>query len=83
VAIPTVNTTAAATVQLCSYSTTAVGYHQAATAVSSQQLSMLQLWEDGSLCSKISSTQAKQLTASSDTYGQPTEGSSEESYTMD
>jgi hypothetical protein len=36
--------------------------HQASTAISRQQLSMLQLWEDGPLCSRMPPTQAKQLT---------------------
>jgi hypothetical protein len=39
----TAATTAAGTAQPCPYSTTAVGCHQATTAVSQQQLSMLQL----------------------------------------
>jgi hypothetical protein len=44
VAIPTATaTTTAVAVQPCSYSTTVAGYHQAATAVSHQQLSIVQL----------------------------------------
>jgi hypothetical protein len=45
------NIVAAATVQPCSYSATAAGCHQAVTVVSCQQFSMLQLREDGALCS--------------------------------
>jgi hypothetical protein len=44
---------------------------------------MLQLREDGSLCLRMSPAQAKQLTASSGTHGQPVEGPSEGSYTPD
>jgi hypothetical protein len=35
------------------YSTTAASYHQATIVVSRQQLSMLQLWEDGPLSSRM------------------------------
>jgi hypothetical protein len=42
-------TVATSAVQPCPYPTTTAGCHQATTAVSRQQLSMLQLWEDGSL----------------------------------
>jgi hypothetical protein len=69
--------------QPCPYSTATVGYHQAATAVSCQQLSMLQLWEDGPLCSIMPPDQAKQLTASSDTCGQLAEGPLEGACTTD
>jgi hypothetical protein len=54
-AIPAATATAAAgaAVQLCPYQNTAAGCHQATTAVSHQHLSMLQLWEDGPLCSRM------------------------------
>jgi hypothetical protein len=42
-------TAAAAAVQPCSYPTAIAGCHQASTAIPHQQLSMLQLWEDGPL----------------------------------
>jgi hypothetical protein len=74
---PTISTaaiSAATTFQRCSYSTAAAGYHQAATAIPHQQLSMHQLWEDGPLCSRMLPTKAKQLTASSGTHGHPTGG---------
>jgi hypothetical protein len=74
---------AAAIVQLCSYPTTTAGCHQAATAFSCQQVSMFQLWENGPLCSRMLPAKAKQLTASSRTRGEPTEGSSEGSCTTD
>jgi hypothetical protein len=35
---------------------------------------MLQLWEDVPLCSRMPPAQAKQLTVSSGTHGQPAEG---------
>jgi hypothetical protein len=75
---PTIPTAAvpAATIQPCSYSTTTVGRHKATIAVSHQQLSMLQLREDGALCSRMPPAKAKKLTASFDTRGQPTEGPS-------
>jgi hypothetical protein len=85
-AIPAATTAAAATttaVQLCTYSTTTAGYHQATTAVSRQLLSMIQLREDGPLCSRMPPAFAKQLTVSSGTHGQSAEGPSEVSYTMD
>jgi hypothetical protein len=63
------------------YSTTAASCHQANISVSYQQLSMLQLWEDGSLCSGMSLAQAKQLTTSLSTCGQSVEGPSKGSYT--
>jgi hypothetical protein len=69
-------------VQPYPYSTAAAGCHQATTTVSSQQLSMLQLWEDGPLCSRMPPAQAKQLAVSSGTCGQSAEGPSEGSYTM-
>jgi hypothetical protein len=78
-----VDATAAETVQPCFYSTTAVGYHQATTAIARQQLSMLQLQEHGPLCSRMPSAKAKQLTTSSGTRGQPTEGPSKGSCTID
>jgi hypothetical protein len=62
----TAATTVAATTQPCSYPIT--------TAISCQQLSMLQLWEDVPLCSRMPPAQAKQLTVSSGTHGQPAEG---------
>jgi hypothetical protein len=84
-AIPVATTAIAAAVvaQLCSYSTTVVGCHEATTTVSHQQLSMLQLWEDGALCLRMPPAQAKQLTVSSSTRGQSTEGPMEGSCTMD
>jgi hypothetical protein len=53
--IPTATVAAAAkaAVQPCPYSTIAAGCHQATTIVSRQQLSMLQLQEDGPLCSRM------------------------------
>jgi hypothetical protein len=48
-----------------------------------QQISMLQLWEDGPLCSRMPPAKAKQLTVSSGTRGQPIEGPSKGSCTMD
>jgi hypothetical protein len=82
-AIPTSTTTAVATVvvQLCPYSTAAAAYHQATTAVSRQQFSMLQLREERQLRSRMSHAQAKQLTASSGTCGKSAEGPSEGSCT--
>jgi hypothetical protein len=65
-----------------SSSSTIAGCHQAVIAVSHQQLSMLQLWEDGPLCSRMPSAQAKQLAVSSSTRGQSVEGPSEVSCTM-
>jgi hypothetical protein len=55
--------------------------HQAAIAVSRQQLSVLQLWKNGPLCSRMPSAQAKQLAASSGTRGQLADGPSERSCT--
>jgi hypothetical protein len=75
--------TTTAGVQPCSYSNAIIGCHQATIAVSCQQLSILQLREDGALCSTMPSAQAKQLTASSGTYGQLAEGPSEGSCTTD
>jgi hypothetical protein len=75
--------TIAAMVQPCSHPTATVGCHQATTAISHQQLSMLQLWEDGPLCSIMQPTQAKQLSVSSRARGQPAEGPSEGSCKMD
>jgi hypothetical protein len=71
-AIPTATAAAAAiaAIQPCPYSTTAIGCHQATTTVSCQQLSMLQLQEDGPLCSRMPLAQAKQLAVSSGTCGQ-------------
>jgi hypothetical protein len=82
--IPAVTTAAVATVavQPCPYPTTTIGCHQATTAVSRQQLSMLQLWEDGSLRSGMPPAQAKQLVVSFDTHGKSAEGPSEGSYNM-
>jgi hypothetical protein len=88
VAIPAVTATTAAAaaavaVQPCSYSTTTVGYHQVTTVVSRWQHSMLRLWEDGALCSRMLPAQAKQLTASSGTHSQSAEGPTEGSYNTD
>jgi hypothetical protein len=66
--------TAAVAVQPCSYSTAIAGCCQATTAVSRQQLSMLQLQEDGPLRSRMPPAQEKQLTTSSGTRGQLAEG---------
>jgi hypothetical protein len=73
---PTIVTAAipVATVQACSYSTTTAECHQASTTISSQQLTMLQLQEDGPLCSRMLPAQAKQLTMSSGTRGQLAKG---------
>jgi hypothetical protein len=58
--LPTIPTTvipaATAVVQPCPYSTAAAGCHQATTAVFCQQLSMLQLREDGPLCLRMPHT---------------------------
>jgi hypothetical protein len=62
-------TAATAGVQPCPYSTATAGYHQATTVVSRQQLSMLQLREDGPLRSRMMPAQAKQLAAGSGTHG--------------
>jgi hypothetical protein len=82
-AIPAATTAATATAiaQPCPYSTATAGYHQATIAVSRQQLSMLQLQEDGLLCSRMPPAQAEQLTASFGARGQSAEGPSEGSYT--
>jgi hypothetical protein len=48
-----------------------------------QQLSMLQLLEDGPLCSRMPPAKAKQLAMSSGTRDQLVEGPSERSYTTD
>jgi hypothetical protein len=80
--IPTMTIPAATVVQPCPYSTTVASCHQATIVVSHQQLSMLQLWEDGSLCSRMPPTQGKQLIASPDTCGQSVEGPSEGSCSM-
>jgi hypothetical protein len=83
-AIPAATAVAvAAAVQPCPYSTAVVGYHQATTIVSRQQLSMLQPQIDGPLCSRILPAQAKQLAAGSSTCGQSTKGPSEGSCTTD
>jgi hypothetical protein len=81
VAIPA--SAAKATIQPCPYSTAKAGCHQATIAVSRQQLSMLQLREDGPLCSRMPPVRAKQLTASSSIHGQSPEGPSEGSCTTD
>jgi hypothetical protein len=73
---------ATAAVQSCPYSTVAAGCHQSTTAVSHRQLSMLQLREDGPLCSRMLHAQAKQLTVSSGTRGQSAKGPSEGSCAM-
>jgi hypothetical protein len=73
----------AVAIQLCSYPTIAAGYHQATTVVSREQLSMLQLREDGALCSRMAPAEAKQLTASFGTCGQSVEGPIEGSCTTD
>jgi hypothetical protein len=77
--IPTATAAVAATTsaQPCIYTAATAGYHQATTAFSCQQLFMLQLQEDGSLCSRMSSAQAKQFATSSSTRGQSVEGPSE------
>jgi hypothetical protein len=49
----------------------------------STNYTMLQLREDGPLCSRMPPAKAKQLTMSSGTCGQPTKGPSEGSYTTD
>jgi hypothetical protein len=85
VAIPAATAIAVATtvVQPCPYSIVAVGYHQATTTVSHQQLPMLQQREAGPLCSRMPPAQAKQLTVSSGSRGQSAKEPSEGSCTMD
>jgi hypothetical protein len=68
------NSSTTAIVQPCSYPTTIAGCHQAVTTFFRQQHSILQLQEDGALCSRMSPAQAKQLTMSSGTRGQSIEG---------
>jgi hypothetical protein len=63
--------------------TAIAGYHLASIAILCQQLSMLQQQEDMPLWSRMPPAQAKQLTVSSGTHGQPAEGPSEGSCTTD
>jgi hypothetical protein len=74
---------AAATVQPCFYPTAIAGYHQAATTISHQQPSMLQLGEDESLCSRMPPAKAKKPIVSAGTHGQPADGPIEGFYTTD
>jgi hypothetical protein len=76
-------TIVAAAVQPFSYPTATANYSQATTASSHPQLSMLQLREVGTLHPRVPHAQAKQLTTSSSTRGQSTEGPTEGSWTMD
>jgi hypothetical protein len=65
---------AAVAVQLCSFPTVVIGISEATIADSNHQLSMIQLQKDQPLCPRLSPGEAGQLTMSSSTCGQSTEG---------